>query len=124
MKAINKTWSVLLVAILMALALIGCGGEEAAPKETTPQAAQEQGQTNEAPADSGEELKTTYPLTVKDSTRVEMTFDKAPAKIASLTPSETEKLFALGLDEEIVGVSDNDDYPEAAKSSPNWADSK
>ncbi|WFB57411.1 ABC transporter substrate-binding protein [Paenibacillus sp. BR1-192] len=117
MKALNKTWSVLLVAILMALALIGCGGEEAAPKDATPPA-QQQEQNNEAPAESAEELKTTYPLTVKDTTGVEMTFEKAPTKIASLTPSETEKLFALGLDEEIVGVSDNDDYPEAAKSKP------
>lgn len=117
MKALDKTWSLLLAAILMALALAGCGNNEAAPKETTPPAQQE-AQPNEAPVDSGRELKTTYPLTLTDSTGVEVTFEQAPAKIASLAPSETEKLFALGLDDEIVGVSDVDDYPEAAKSKP------
>ena len=30
----------------------------------------------------------------------------------SLTPSNTEILFGLGLDEEVVGVNDNDNYPE------------
>ncbi|NOU64320.1 ABC transporter substrate-binding protein [Paenibacillus sp. LMG 31461] len=62
--------------------------------------------------------KTTYPLKVKDATGKEFTFDKAPERIASVSPSETESLFAIGLEANIVGVSDYDDYPEAAKSKP------
>ncbi|KRE75781.1 ABC transporter substrate-binding protein [Paenibacillus sp. Soil750] len=62
--------------------------------------------------------KTTYPLKVKDATGKEFTFDKAPERIASVSPSETETLFAIGLEANIVGVSDFDDYPEAAKSKP------
>ncbi|WNR43596.1 ABC transporter substrate-binding protein [Paenibacillus roseipurpureus] len=62
--------------------------------------------------------KTTYPLKVKDATGKEFTFDKAPEKIASVSPAETEALFAIGLESNIVGVSDYDDYPEAAKSKP------
>ncbi|CAH1212052.1 Vitamin B12-binding protein [Paenibacillus allorhizoplanae] len=62
--------------------------------------------------------KTTYPLKVKDATGKEFTFDKAPERIASVSPSETESLFAIGLEANIVGVSDFDDYPEAAKSKP------
>jgi iron complex transport system substrate-binding protein len=61
---------------------------------------------------------TAYPLIVKDDFGTEITFDAAPQKIVSLSPSETEGLFAIGLDEQIVGVSDNDDYPEAALSKP------
>jgi iron complex transport system substrate-binding protein len=38
-----------------------------------------------------------------------------PKRIVSLAPSITEILFALGLDEEIVGVTTACDYPEAAK---------
>lgn len=34
-----------------------------------------------------------------------------PRRIVSLAPSATEVLFALGLDEEIVGISDADDFP-------------
>lgn len=62
--------------------------------------------------------KTTYPLKIKDATGKEFTFDKAPERIASVSPSETETLFAIGLEANIVGVSDFDDYPEAAKSKP------
>ena len=36
-------------------------------------------------------------------------------RIASLLPSATEILFALGLDDEIVGVSPECDYPDAAR---------
>ena len=39
-------------------------------------------------------------------------------RIVSLAPSITETLFALGLDEEIVGVTDFCDYPEAASTKP------
>lgn len=41
---------------------------------------------------------------------------KPPARIVSLAPSITEMLFALGLDDQIVGVTDFCDYPAAAKS--------
>jgi iron complex transport system substrate-binding protein len=42
-----------------------------------------------------------------------------PAKrIVSLAPSITEILFALGLNEEIAGVTDFCDYPEAASNKP------
>ena len=37
-----------------------------------------------------------------------------PARIVSLAPNLTEILFALGLDEKIVAVSNNSDYPAAA----------
>ncbi len=40
--------------------------------------------------------------------------DKEVKKIVSLSPSTTEVLFALGLDEKIVGVSDYCDYPAKA----------
>ncbi|PWW03261.1 iron complex transport system substrate-binding protein [Paenibacillus cellulosilyticus] len=59
---------------------------------------------------------TVYPLTVKDATGKEITFEKAPQKIVSTSPAETEMLFALGLNDQIVGVSDYDNYPEEAKS--------
>ena len=39
-----------------------------------------------------------------------------PRRIVSLAPSITETLFALGLDREIVGVTDFCNYPEAALS--------
>ncbi|MBH0203643.1 MAG: cobalamin-binding protein [Nitrospira sp.] len=41
---------------------------------------------------------------------------KPPARIVSLAPSITEMLFALGLDDQVVGVTEFCDYPSAAKS--------
>lgn len=41
---------------------------------------------------------------------------KPPARIVSLAPSITEMLFALGLDERIVGVTEFCDYPASARS--------
>lgn len=43
---------------------------------------------------------------------------ESPKRIISLAPSITEILFALGLNEEIVGVTDFCDYPEAALTRP------
>ncbi len=39
-------------------------------------------------------------------------------RIVSVAPSVTEMLFAIGLDEEIVGVTDFCDYPDAAREKP------
>ena len=43
---------------------------------------------------------------------------KAPGKIISLAPSITEILFALGLGDNIIGVTTFCDYPEEAKKKP------
>jgi iron complex transport system substrate-binding protein len=39
-------------------------------------------------------------------------FDTIPQKVISLAPSNTEILFALGLDDSVVGISDFCDYPD------------
>ena len=41
-------------------------------------------------------------------------YSKTPARIVSLAPNLTEILFALGLDEKIVAVSSDSDYPSDA----------
>jgi iron complex transport system substrate-binding protein len=42
-----------------------------------------------------------------------------PQRIVSLAPSNTENLFALGLGDRIVGVTDYDTYPPEAKTKPS-----
>ena len=42
----------------------------------------------------------------------------APKKVVSLAPSITEILYSLGLSEEIAGVTDFCDFPEAALKKP------
>jgi len=51
-----------------------------------------------------------------DETGRKVNIPPSPKRIVSLAPSVTETLFALGLDEEIVGVTTFSDYPEAARS--------
>lgn len=45
-----------------------------------------------------------------------ITLEKAPEKIVSLSPSNTEILFAIGAGDKVVGVTSYCDYPEQAKS--------
>ena len=49
----------------------------------------------------------------------EITIDEIPQRIVSHVPAITEVLFALGLEERVVGVSDYCDYPEEAKLKPS-----
>lgn len=59
------------------------------------------------------------PGTYTDDMGRAVAIDQIPQRIVSHVPSITETLFALGLDEKIVGVSDHCDYPEAAKLKPS-----
>jgi len=58
------------------------------------------------------------PGTYTDDMGREVTIDQIPQRIVSFGPSITEILFALGLEEKVVGVGDYSDYPEAAKLKP------
>lgn len=55
-------------------------------------------------------------ITVTDALNKEITLEKAPKRIVSLIPSNTEILFALGLGENVVGVNDTDNYPPEVES--------
>lgn len=99
-----KTWQRLSsVGVLSLMLLAACGQEETntTEKDTTTQ------QSTEVTEEQAQ-----FPVTVTDSLNKEITLENAPKRIISLTPSNTEILFGLGLNEEIIGVSDNDNYPE------------
>ncbi|MCT1901212.1 ABC transporter substrate-binding protein [Oceanobacillus sojae] len=103
----KKFLQVLLLALLAGV-LIGCSNndsaDEGAPDENT---------TNEESASEdtdGED--SAYPLTITDAIDNEVTLEEEPERIVSLMPSNTEITFALGQGDKVVGVSDNDTYPE------------
>ncbi len=58
------------------------------------------------------------PGTYTDDMGRTVAIDQIHQRIVSFGPSITEILFALGLGEKVVGVSDYSDYPEAAKLKP------
>ena len=95
----KKFWQLAAAATLAISMLAACGAE----KETEQQ---KQNITIEENSDVA------FPVTVTDALGKEVTLEEAPDRIVSLTPSNTEILFGLGLDEEVVGVNDNDNYPE------------
>ncbi|MBK3495679.1 ABC transporter substrate-binding protein [Viridibacillus sp. YIM B01967] len=96
----KKVWQFWLVLALTLGLLVGCNQEDVKKKE------------NNEPAT--EQQAAEFPLTTTDALGNDVKFKEAPKNIVSLMPSNTEILFALGLDKEIIGVSDLDDYPEAA----------
>lgn len=90
----KKHIAALLILALM-ICMTGCGGGKQGANE----------------AKAGE-----YPLTVTDYIGTEMTIEKEPEKIVSISPSCTEILYELGLGDKIVGVSNWCTYPKEAQS--------
>jgi iron complex transport system substrate-binding protein len=86
---------ILFSIVLSAIVIAGCTGESTSDRQATP-----------------------YPMTVTDDSGRVMTFDAAPQRIVSLSPSGTEILYALGLEGRVVGVDVNSNYPAAALSKP------
>jgi iron complex transport system substrate-binding protein len=89
-----KTACCVLVALAMAVLLQGCG------------------KTGPAKNSSG------FPMTINDGLGRQVTIDKAPERIVSLVPATTETLFALGLGDRVVGVTEYCNYPAEAMAKP------
>jgi iron complex transport system substrate-binding protein len=94
MKSIYIAMALALVSIL---ALAGCQASTTILATSTPTAVQQ---------------------TYTDDLGRSVTMDSIPKRIISLSPSNTEIAFALGLDDRIIGVTSYDNYPEAALSKP------
>jgi iron complex transport system substrate-binding protein len=104
MKGFRKYVNIASIIFLLMLGVLtGCG-------QTNQEVKEEKKETQQA----AEEKTSSFPVTIKDDTGKEITIEKKPEKVVSLLPSSTEILFALGLDKEIVGVSDYDNYPKQA----------
>lgn len=65
---------------------------------------------------------TKYPVTVKDCRGKTVKIAREPKRIVSIAPSNTEILFALGLEKQIIGVTKFCNYPAAAKKKPQIGD--
>ncbi len=59
-----------------------------------------------------------FPMTVTDDAGRKVTLAKEPRRIVSLSSSNTEILFALGLGDRVVGVDEYSDFPPAAREKP------
>lgn len=105
----KKFWQLWLTAVLATFLLTACGTSDDAKKDETTPATEK---TDKAETEQADEEA--FPVTLTDAVGNDITLEKAPETIVSMIPSNTEILFALGLNEEIIGVNDWDDYPEEA----------
>ena len=60
-----------------------------------------------------------FPIELTDQLGRVVKLDGIPQRIISIAPSNTEILFALGLADKIVAVTDYDDYPPEAEMKPS-----
>jgi len=60
-----------------------------------------------------------FPIEVTDQLGRIVKLEKLPERIISLAPSNTERLFALGLADKVVAVTDYCNYPPEAKEKPS-----
>lgn len=60
-------------------------------------------------------------IVVVDDLGKEVRLKEPAQRIVSLYAAHTENLFSLGLDEEIIGVSDSESYPPAALAKPSYS---
>jgi len=97
----KKYYSLLLAMLMAVIVLGGCGDKQSEPKQ------QEK---------AAEEQQTGFPVTVKDALNDKVVIKEKPKKIISLIPSNTEIVYALDRGDAIVGVTDFDNYPEEAMS--------
>ena len=57
-------------------------------------------------------------ITAVDDASRTVYIEQTPQRVVSLSPSITEILFAIGLGDKVVGVTEHCDYPEEAKAKP------
>jgi iron complex transport system substrate-binding protein len=88
--------------LALSLVLAACGQGPSATAQPSSAAA--------SPS-STPEPTTTYPLTLTDDAGREVTLAADPQRIVSLAPSNTEIACALDACDQLVGVTDFDDYP-------------
>jgi len=62
--------------------------------------------------------KLAFPVDITDQMGRQVRIEKMPESIVSLAPGNTEIIYALGLEEKLVGVTEFCDYPEATKDKP------
>ena len=67
-------------------------------------------------------VPTSGPISVEDGVGNIIAFESEPQRIVSLAPNHTEILYALGLGDRVVGVTEYCNYPPEAAAKPKVGD--
>jgi iron complex transport system substrate-binding protein len=118
---------VVAIGLAISFALAGCGAAAtpapSTPPEATgsllPPATATVGPSTASAAPASAEPTASFPLTLTDDEGTVVRLAAKPQKIVSLTPAETEVLYAIGAGDRVVGkVEDVAKYPPAADHVP------
>jgi iron complex transport system substrate-binding protein len=106
---------ILLLTLLFALLLTGCGPARSATPTSTPVPV-----STTLPAPEKVAVPTvSAEIKLTDGLGRPVVLKEAAQRVISLAPSNTEILFAVGAEKQVVGRDDISDYPEAAKNVPS-----
>ncbi|NLJ41961.1 MAG: ABC transporter substrate-binding protein [Clostridiales bacterium] len=136
-RKVLKSISLLFILVFMVSLVAGCAKPET-PKvqdqENTVQSndanGQEQAddQDDQGKSESPEDLNNSgetgnfSPVEITDSLGRTIVIENQPQKVISIAPNTTETLFALGLGDKVIGVSQQCDYPEEAVAKDKMGD--
>jgi iron complex transport system substrate-binding protein len=126
----GRAWATLVLAVLLAACSTGGGSATPVPTTNAPTQAATTATTQaptQAPtraptqAATPEPTATTaaFPRTVIDDEGTSVELDAQPESIVSLSPANTEIVFALGAGDRLKGGTDSDDYPAEAAALPD-----
>lgn len=94
------------------------GEEKEKDQESTQSDGKKETESEEQKAETSD-AETQYPLTITDDLGNTVTIEEEPEQVVSLSPANTETLFALGAEEKIAGRTDYCNYPEEAQAVPS-----
>lgn len=112
-----RVFPALLLFIVAAL-VVACGSAATPPAQPTAQPADTPTAVAQAAPTSAPTPRATptpvpslFPLTVTDDAGRTVVIEREPQRIISLAASNTEMIYAAGLQDKLVGVDDHSDYP-------------
>lgn len=123
-----KLITLLLAVIMMVSLVMGCTKSDVPNTDelNNQDGANNQDKANEQEQDEKETQDNSetelFPIEITDTLGRTVTIDQMPEKVISIAPNITEALFALGLGDKVIGVSQQCDYPEEATSKDKMGD--
>ena len=117
-RAARQSILLFLIVLVLAACSSGAAGSPAASQVPSPSVAATPSSAPTA-ATSPSPVAAAFPVTLTDDDGTEVTLPAEPQRIVSLTPAETEILYAIGAGDRVVGkVEDIANYPPEAADVP------
>lgn len=101
-KLVNKSLLFKLLLLLSIAVIAGCGSKQSEHTDSK----------DESKVEGVDQEEQQFPITFTDDAGREITIEKKPETIISIQASITENLFAFGLGDKLIGISDYCNYPQ------------